>query len=113
MSLYLIPFYSSITFNFKTNVNTFPNCLLSNLYISIIIILQYIFLSFWPLWFTDKNLVMPKHYDLYFPHWLNHVTHAHIFIFGLLEMITTYRQYTSRLTGLTIFIAFKLCYLVW
>ncbi|XP_025190761.1 androgen-induced gene 1 protein-like [Melanaphis sacchari] len=74
---------------------------------------MFITLSFWPMWFADKSLVMPMHYDLYFPSWLNHVTHAHIFIFAILEMITTYREYPSRITGLSVFIAFKLCYLVW
>jgi len=78
-----------------------------------IIILQFIAVSFWPMWLTDKSLVMPQHYDLYFPPWLNHVTHAHIFIFAMLEMITAYREYPSRITGLSIFIVFKLCYLIW
>lgn len=96
-----IKFYNKIYLSFNLQVSI------------IIIILQYISASFWPMWLTDKTLVMPEHYDLYFPHWLNHVTHAHIFIFGILEMITTYREYPHRLTGLTIFIAFKLCYLIW
>lgn len=70
-------------------------------------------MSFWPLWFTDKALVMPKNYDLFFPSWLNHVTHAHIFLFALLEMITGYREYPSKVKGLTIFIVFNICYLIW
>uniref|UniRef100_A0A2S2Q8P1 Androgen-induced protein n=1 Tax=Sipha flava TaxID=143950 RepID=A0A2S2Q8P1_9HEMI len=74
---------------------------------------MFIAVSFWPLWFTDKTLVMPMHYDIYFPTWLNHVTHAHIFIFAILEMITTYRIYPSRTIGLSSFIAFKVVYLIW
>lgn len=74
---------------------------------------MFIAVSFWPMWFADKSLVMPLHYDLYFPSWLNHVTHAHIFIFAILEMITTYREYPSRITGLSVFITFKVCYLIW
>ncbi|VVC32711.1 FAR-17a/AIG1-like protein [Cinara cedri] len=74
---------------------------------------MFIAVSFWPLWFTDKSLVMPMYYDLYFPSWLNHVTHAHIFIFAVLEMITTHREYPSRIKGLSIFIGFKIGYLIW
>ncbi|XP_050549118.1 androgen-induced gene 1 protein-like [Daktulosphaira vitifoliae] len=74
---------------------------------------MFIAMSFWPLWFTDKTLVMPKYYDIYFPNWLNHVTHAFIFYFAVLEMLTSYRKYPSRSAGLSIFMTFQFFYLFW
>ncbi|XP_050423620.1 androgen-dependent TFPI-regulating protein-like [Adelges cooleyi] len=74
---------------------------------------MFVAVSFWPMWLTDQTLVMPKYYDLYFPVWLNHVSHAHIFLFALLEIITAYKKYPSRAAGLTIYLSFQACYLFW
>ncbi|XP_050423618.1 androgen-induced gene 1 protein-like isoform X2 [Adelges cooleyi] len=69
--------------------------------------------TFWSLWFLDRNLVMPKNFDIYFPSWLNHTMHTFVFVFACLEMITAYRPYPSRVHGLGIHLGFQLIYLVW
>jgi len=69
--------------------------------------------SFWSLWFIDRNLVMPKNIDLFFPQWLNQTMHTFVFIFACLEMVTAYRPYPSRICGLSTNICVQLLYLVW
>lgn len=75
--------------------------------------LQFVSTTFWSLWFIDRNLVMPKNIDLYFPHWLNHTMHTFVFVFACLEMVTAYRPYPSRKVGLTTHLSLQLMYLVW
>ncbi|VVC29469.1 Hypothetical protein CINCED_3A005717 [Cinara cedri] len=69
--------------------------------------------SFWSLWFIDRNLVMPKDIDLYFPQWLNQTMHTFVFVFACLEMVTAYRPYPARLYGMVTHISFQLSYLIW
>jgi len=69
--------------------------------------------TFWSLWFIDRNLVMPKGIDMYFPHWLNHTMHTFVFVFACLEMITVYRPYPSRIFGMATHICLQLSYLIW
>ncbi|XP_037048096.1 androgen-dependent TFPI-regulating protein-like isoform X3 [Bradysia coprophila] len=69
--------------------------------------------SFWTLMAIDRELVLPKALDAYFPTWLNHVMHTNIVIFIVLELFTTFRQYPSRKSALTGLSIFMLAYLVW
>lgn len=69
--------------------------------------------SFWTLMAIDRELVLPKALDPYFPTWLNHVMHTNIVIFIVLELFTTFRQYPSRKSAVTGLSIFMLGYLVW
>ncbi|KAJ6649992.1 Androgen-induced gene 1 protein [Pseudolycoriella hygida] len=69
--------------------------------------------SFWTLMAIDRELVLPKALDPYFPTWLNHVMHTNIVIFIVMEIFTTFRQYPSRKSALTGLGIFMLAYLVW
>jgi hypothetical protein len=69
--------------------------------------------TFWALMFVDRELVLPKALDPYFPLWLNHSMHTMIMVTSVLEMIVAPRQYPKRSRGLGILASFMLAYLVW
>lgn len=74
---------------------------------------MFVGLTFWLIYFIDRELVLPKALDPYFPTWLNHVMHTNIMVFVLIELFTTFRRYPSRRQGFTILASFMLTYLVW
>lgn len=51
--------------------------------------------AFWGLFLVDRELVMPKAIDPYFPSWLNHSVHSMIAVYSILEMFITYRPLPS------------------
>lgn len=76
-------------------------------------IAMFVGVTFWSIMAIDRELVLPKKIDAYFPLWLNHIMHTNIVIFILLEMFLSCRKYPSKkkgLIGLTIFMAI---YLSW
>ncbi|XP_015601866.1 androgen-induced gene 1 protein isoform X2 [Cephus cinctus] len=76
-------------------------------------IAMFVGVTFWALMFVDRELVLPKALDLYFPWWLNHIMHTMIMVSTLLEMLVAPRQYPKRSRGLTGLLIFMLSYLVW
>ncbi|KAG8224388.1 hypothetical protein J437_LFUL016391 [Ladona fulva] len=74
---------------------------------------MFVCLTFWGLWFIDRELVFPRALDAYFPTWLNHVMHTNIVIFTLLDMFFCFRQYPSRVKGITGLLLFMAGYLAW
>lgn len=48
---------------------------------------------FWLLYAIDRELVLPKTMDPYFPAWYNHIMHTNILIFMVLEMFLSYHKY--------------------
>lgn len=68
---------------------------------------------FWLLYAVDRELVLPKSLDVFFPTWHNHILHTNIMIFILLEMILTYHRYPCRKPALAGLVAFLIAYLVW
>ena len=69
--------------------------------------------SFWGIYAIDRELILPRVMDAYFPTWLNHVMHSNIIVFILIELLTSFRMYPKRKVGLSILSAFMVCYLVW
>ncbi|XP_014205057.1 androgen-induced gene 1 protein-like [Copidosoma floridanum] len=65
------------------------------------------------LMFIDRELVLPKALDPYFPWWLNHLMHTMIMITTVLEMLMAPRQYPKRSKGLGGLAFFMLAYLSW
>lgn len=63
--------------------------------------------------FVDRELVLPKAVDPYFPWWLNHLMHTMIMITILIETILVPRTYPKRSNGLLGIIIFLFIYLVW
>jgi hypothetical protein len=63
--------------------------------------------------FIDRELVLPKALDPYFPRWLNHLMHTMIMVTTALEMLIVPRQYPKRSQGLGVLIGFMLIYLAW
>lgn len=63
--------------------------------------------------FVDRELVLPKAVDPYFPWWLNHLMHTMIMITILVETILAPRTYPKRSNGLFGIIIFLFIYLVW
>ncbi|XP_011868776.1 PREDICTED: androgen-dependent TFPI-regulating protein-like isoform X2 [Vollenhovia emeryi] len=76
-------------------------------------IAMFVGVTFWALMFVDRELVLPKALDPYFPWWLNHLMHTMIMVTTMLEMIVAPRQYPKRSRGLGILTSFMLAYLVW
>ncbi|CAH1400101.1 unnamed protein product [Nezara viridula] len=69
--------------------------------------------TFWSLMAVDRELVLPKALDPYFPPWLNHVMHTNIVIFQFLEITTSRRDFPPKKWGLLGLSVFQGLYLVW
>ncbi|XP_046672910.1 androgen-induced gene 1 protein-like isoform X2 [Homalodisca vitripennis] len=74
---------------------------------------MFVGVTFWGLYAVDRDLVLPKAMDPYFPTWLNHIMHTNIMFFTALELFLTYRKYPSRSKGLLALIVFQLTYISW
>ncbi|XP_073992521.1 androgen-dependent TFPI-regulating protein-like isoform X2 [Rhodnius prolixus] len=69
--------------------------------------------TFWGLMAIDRELVLPKALDPYFPVWLNHVMHTNIVVFQILETLTSSREYPQRKYSISALFLFQTCYLSW
>ncbi|XP_026726359.1 androgen-induced gene 1 protein-like [Trichoplusia ni] len=69
--------------------------------------------SFWGIYAVDRELILPRSMDPYFPLWLNHVMHTNIVVFILIDLLTSFRMYPKRKAGLSILSSFMIGYLVW
>ncbi|XP_043578824.1 androgen-induced gene 1 protein-like isoform X2 [Bombus pyrosoma] len=76
-------------------------------------IAMFVGIIFWSLMFVDRELVLPKALDPYFPWWLNHLMHTMIIVSTLIEMILTPRKYPKRSFGLVCLLSFMSVYLIW
>lgn len=74
---------------------------------------MFVGLTFWGIYFVDRELILPKAIDPYFPAWLNHVMHTNIMLTSLIELCTSFRKYPSHTTGIGILASVMLLYLVW
>ncbi|XP_011304581.1 androgen-dependent TFPI-regulating protein-like isoform X2 [Fopius arisanus] len=68
---------------------------------------------FWSLMFVDRELVLPKALDPYFPWWLNHLMHTMVVVSTVIEMLVAPRQYPKRSYGFGGLALVMLSYLVW
>ncbi|VVC93203.1 unnamed protein product [Leptidea sinapis] len=62
----------------------------------------YVSVAFWSIYYWDKELIFPEHVRKAFPVWLNHVMHTVVSVFMIVEMLTSYKTYPSRLLGYTL-----------
>ncbi|XP_013199392.1 androgen-dependent TFPI-regulating protein [Amyelois transitella] len=69
--------------------------------------------TFWGIYAVDRELILPRSLDAYFPLWLNHVMHTNIVVFSVIELVTSFRMYPSRKTALSLLGSFMLCYVIW
>ncbi|XP_015113850.1 androgen-dependent TFPI-regulating protein isoform X2 [Diachasma alloeum] len=74
---------------------------------------MFVGITFWALMFVDRELVLPKALDPYFPWWLNHLMHTMIMVSTVIEMLVAPRQYPKRLHGLGGLGLLMLTYLTW
>lgn len=74
---------------------------------------MFVGVTFWGIYAVDRELILPKSIDPYFPLWLNHVMHTNIIVFILIDLLTSFRMYPPRKVGISILTSFMLCYLVW
>lgn len=70
-------------------------------------------ITFWGIYAVDRELILPKIMDEFFPTWLNHVMHSNIVIFTVIELATSFRMYPRRKVGLSILTTFMLFYVIW
>ncbi|CAH0564640.1 unnamed protein product [Brassicogethes aeneus] len=73
----------------------------------------FVAITFWGLYFIDRELVFPRALDAFFPTWLNHVMHTNIVLFAAIELATSFRRYPSRKLGITVVATWCLTYLLW
>ena len=71
-----------------------------------------VFVSFWALFFIDRELVYPKQLDEYMPLWANHVWHSVILI-TLIEVVCDHHHYPRRSFGMSACSVFGIGYIVW
>ncbi|XP_017877508.1 androgen-induced gene 1 protein-like isoform X2 [Ceratina calcarata] len=76
-------------------------------------IAMFVGVTFWCLMFVDRELVLPKAIDPYFPWWLNHLMHTMIMVSILIETVLAPRKYPKRSHGLMSTLGFMLIYLIW
>lgn len=69
--------------------------------------------TFWGIYAVDRELILPRSLDAYFPLWLNHNMHTSIMIFALIDLATSFRMYPKRKLGLLILTVFMLAYVIW
>ncbi|CAG4952003.1 unnamed protein product [Colias eurytheme] len=74
---------------------------------------MFVGITFWGIYAVDRELILPKVMDAYFPFWLNHVMHSNIVIFIVIELVTSFRMYPNRKIGLSILSIFMLGYAIW
>ncbi|XP_026756245.1 androgen-induced gene 1 protein-like [Galleria mellonella] len=74
---------------------------------------MYVGISFWGIYAVDRELILPRSLDPYFPKWLNHVMHTNIVVFILIELVTSFRMYPTRKTAMTILSTFLIAYFIW
>ncbi|XP_023942762.2 androgen-induced gene 1 protein [Bicyclus anynana] len=74
---------------------------------------MFVGVTFWGIYAVDRELILPKMMDAYFPTWLNHVMHSNIVVFTIIELATSFRMYPKRKFGLSILATFMLFYVVW
>lgn len=74
---------------------------------------MFVGVSFWSIYALDRELILPRALDAYFPTWLNHVMHSNIVVFILIELLTSFRMYPKKKLGLSILCTFMLSYVVW
>ncbi|KAM5322186.1 androgen-dependent TFPI-regulating protein isoform 2-T3 [Glossophaga mutica] len=70
----------------------------------------FVFLSFWIVFFYDRELIYPKQLDDIFPSWMNHAMHSTILPFTLVEIILRPHCYPVRKKGLAVLAAASLVY---
>lgn len=74
---------------------------------------QFVGFIFWTLWFIDRELVLPKAFDIWFPTYINHMMHTTVIPAQLLELILIYHIYPGRIKGMATSMGFCLAYLCW
>ncbi|XP_076306839.1 androgen-induced gene 1 protein-like [Tachypleus tridentatus] len=68
---------------------------------------------FWVLYLIDRELILPRALDAFYPAWLNHVSHTTIFPLLLTEIWLCHHPHPSRKIGMATLISFVAVYLTW
>jgi hypothetical protein len=74
---------------------------------------MFVGITFWGIYAVDRELILPRSLDAYFPLWLNHVMHSNIIAFVIIELVTSFRMYPSKKKGFSILCTFMLFYVIW
>ncbi|XP_070605211.1 androgen-dependent TFPI-regulating protein [Erythrolamprus reginae] len=74
---------------------------------------SFVFVTFWSIYFYDRELIYPKYLDPIIPEWINHGMHTLILPLTLVEILVTHHQYPSVCKSLIIFGMVALAYQLW
>ena len=71
----------------------------------------FVVLTFWAIYFIDRQLVYPEYLDEIIPAWHNHTYHTFVLLFLMAEMVLVYHRVPKRKNGLAMTFLFSLAYL--
>ena len=67
---------------------------------------------FWSLYAVDRNLIFPKMMDKFYPPWFCHMVHTTCMLSQLIEMKTSFHQYSTRIKGMLASMSISLVYIL-
>ncbi|CAN8017522.1 unnamed protein product, partial [Ixodes persulcatus] len=74
---------------------------------------QFVSTFFWGLYIFDRELIFPKQLELYYPAWLNHLSHTAIIVFALIELSLYYHVQPNRNDGFVTVLGLVTSYVGW
>ncbi len=72
-----------------------------------------IVVTFWSVYFIDRNLIFPEFFDKVFPWYMNHFWHTTIVVWVLCELYLVSHQFPGTLIGAITIIFFNSIYISW
>lgn len=73
----------------------------------------FVVLSFWAIYFVDRELIFPTGIEKYYPIWLNHTTHTFVLPILLIENYLVSHNRSQQSNGLLILLSVVTAYLTW
>ncbi|KAF2358247.1 FAR-17a/AIG1-like protein [Trinorchestia longiramus] len=74
---------------------------------------MFVAFTFWGLYAIDRELILPKIYDSFFPVWLNHAVHTLPLVAVLVELLSVQRTFPTKKKGFLSIYIFFFIYLLW
>ncbi|XP_064481310.1 androgen-dependent TFPI-regulating protein-like [Ornithodoros turicata] len=66
---------------------------------------------FWTLFFIDRDLIFPEALEMFYPAWLNHLSHTAITFSAIVEALVNHHKQPTRKTGFATLLMFAGVYL--
>ena len=73
----------------------------------------FVSLSFWGLYFFNREFIYPSYLDDIIPSWLNHILHTMPLVLQILDKFVVNHAYPRRLSGIFGILGLTTCYQIW